>query len=115
MTHPTLGAYSLVELSAEDASAASRPISLKLIVDVSGSMSPFMGDVINACLAAVDAQTDGTVLGIWTFDDKTKEIVEMVRERVRPHKKYFCVVANPPSLSDHVELPEPPRHQGPHS
>lgn len=97
--HPTLGTYSLVELSAEvvavegmaDVAAGSPAGSLAegpsvgpalvlaLIVDVSGSMSPFMQDVENACLATVDALKDGSLLSISTFDDAVKKIVELVR------------------------------------
>jgi uncharacterized protein YegL len=55
---------------------------LTLIVDVSGSMSPYMQDVLNACLATVDALKDGSSLSISTFDDAVKKIVELVRVHV---------------------------------
>ena len=114
--HPTLGTYSLVELTAEVvevvhtgegmADVAGSPggpaegpavgpavgpaggpagapaLVLTLIVDVSGSMSPYMQDVLNACLATVDALKDGSSLSISTFDDAVKKIVELVRVHV---------------------------------
>lgn len=114
--HPTLGTYSLVELTAEvvqvvhtaegmadvtgnpggpaegpaegpakgpaSAAGGTPTLVLTLIVDVSGSMSPYMQDVMNACLATVDALKDGSSLSISTFDDAVKKIVELVRVHV---------------------------------
>ena len=110
--HPTLGTYSLVELTADvegvytvegmadvavgpaggpaggpEGGPAVGPeggpaLVLTLIVDVSGSMSPYMQDVLNACLATVDALKDGSSLSISTFDDAVKKIVELVRVHV---------------------------------
>jgi len=118
--HPTLGTYSLVELTADvegvytvegmaDVAvgpaggpavgpaggpavgpaegpavgpAGTPALVLTLIVDVSGSMSPYMQDVMNACLATVDALKDGSSLSISTFDDAVKKIVELVRVHV---------------------------------
>jgi hypothetical protein len=102
--HPTLGTYSLVELTADvdvvqtaegmadvtgnpggpaegpaGGPAGAPALVLTLIVDVSGSMSPYMQDVLNACLATVDALKDGSSLSISTFDDAVKKIVELVR------------------------------------
>ena len=105
--HPTLGTYSLVELTADvdvvqtaegmadvtgnpggpaegpaGGPAGAPALVLTLIVDVSGSMSPYMQDVLNACLATVDALKDGSSLSISTFDDAVKKIVELVRVHV---------------------------------
>ena len=109
--HPTLGTYSLVELTADvdvvqtaegmadvtgnpggpaegpakgpaSAAGGTPTLVLTLIVDVSGSMSPYMQDVLNACLATVDALKDGSSLSISTFDDAVKKIVELVRVHV---------------------------------
>ena len=81
MNHATLGTYSLVELSSDVPAAL--PLVLTLVVDVSGSMAPFMAYVVNACLATVDALKDGSLLKISTFDNHVKKIVESVRARAR--------------------------------
>ena len=136
--HPTLGTYSLVELTADvdvvqtaesmadvtgnpggpaegpaGGPAGAPALVLTLIVDVSGSMSPYMQDVLNACLATVDALKDGSSLSISTFDDAVKKIVELVRVHVYAPAPFMPLPLSQPKFfsTDRDKRRQPHGHQ----